>query len=76
MSTRQFGHHTLPTADAAYRDGYRTGARWRESYTPGGPLVFAVRQSDDAEFRAYCAATAENNREWLRGFADARKAAR
>lgn len=75
MSTRQFGDLTIPTAEASYEDGRATGRAWRDPYTPGGPCAFHVNHSDEPWFRAYCAATVENRREWQRGFQDGRRAA-
>ncbi len=64
----------IPTAEASYADGYRTGATWAEAYTPGGPFVvtpYGGVPANDPDWIAFCSATAENNREWRRGFDDA-----
>jgi hypothetical protein len=77
---RRFGPYPhgstgIPTAAASYADGHATGLTWRHVYTPGGPLVFRATVYEDADWRALCDATAENNREWLRGWTDGRTAA-
>jgi len=65
------------TAKASYDAGYETGRRWTENYTPGGPYwqrastypgPTAAAHPD--EYRAYCEATEENHREWMRGWHD------
>ena len=65
----------IPTAEEAYNDGYKTGADWATTYTPGGPAVFCVRAWEkEPNWVEWCAATEDNAREWLRGFDDGRAA--
>ena len=70
-----YGSADIPTAAASYADGHATGLTWRDDHTPGGPLVIRASAHEDADWRALCDATAENSREWLRGWADGRTAA-
>ena len=70
---RTFGtHRPIPTAEEAYNDGHKTGVTWRHSYYPGGSAAFGAGIYKDPDWVAWCAATQENAREWLRGFDDAR----
>jgi hypothetical protein len=69
----------IDTAEAAYEAGYRVGLHWQGDYVPGGPYVHAYRgvngpttREYPEEYRAYCIATAENHREWLRGWHEGR----
>jgi len=76
---RTFGNYRpLPTADVVYKDGFWTGEAWKHNYYPGGPAAFSagLTQKHDADWEAWCAATQENRREWLRGFDDGRAAAK
>jgi len=63
------------TAEAAYKDGYESGLRFPGG-RPGGPHITAPRGNEgrDPDWHAYCVATVENHREWLRGYDDAQKA--
>lgn len=69
----------IPTAEASYAEGYDRGLTWTAPWQPGGPFVVTPgvdTHGRDPDWVAYCEATRENNREWLRGFADGRAAAR
>ena len=75
---RRFGRYPaeggIPTAEASRADGYAAGLMWADDYQPGGPCVITAYKHElpDDDWAAYCAATAENRREWLAGFAAAR----
>lgn len=71
------------TADEAYTDGYECGMTWdkfypHNKYVPGGPYRcyykerFGRTPKDQADWKAYCEATQENNERWRKGFDDAR----
>lgn len=83
-ATRRFGIYPaaspgIPTAEDSYADGLRTGRAWSRTYRPGGPWVCTVGHGSTPahpDWIAYCAATRENNREWLRGFDAGRAEAR
>ena len=81
---RRFGAYpadrtSIPTAEASYAEGCERGLAWTAAWQPGGPFVVTPgvdTHGRDPDWIAYCEATRENNREWLRGFADGRAAAR
>jgi hypothetical protein len=79
-TTRRFGPYpaggtTCLTAEASRVEGYERGLTWTAPWQPGGPHVVTPgigAHGRDPDWIAYCAATRENNREWLEGFAAGR----
>lgn len=72
---RTFGkYRALQTAEASYKDGYQTGLKWDAPWAPGGPWFTHItpweEQTKDKDWVAFCKATVENNREWVRGWQD------
>lgn len=76
---RRFGQYPannqqgIYTAIAAYEDGFKSGQLWdsiKNPYVPGGPWICrsAFMHKTDSDWMAFCDATIENNREWLRGW--------
>ena len=82
LKYRRFGQYPvwpgvegLLTAESSHIQGFKTGLQWKESYTPSGPyILFPESWKKDPDYLAYCAATIENNNEWIRGFTEARNA--
>jgi hypothetical protein len=70
-----FNEEGILTAEASYQNGYDTGLTWKESYTPGGPMVYGPGMKKDKYWIAYCAALIENHNKWHDGFQDGRAAA-
>ena len=59
-----------------YKDGYRTGFKWSEKYTPGGPPIYFVdpyTDKDDNDWKEMCEDSITNSENWHRGFADGLK---
>jgi hypothetical protein len=74
---RRFGKYLfgspegIPTSEASYAEGYKTGKTWTDSHFPGGPwTVHPSYFNQDPDWLSCCEATKENNREWLRGWYD------
>lgn len=76
-ATRQFGSYaSQPTAEASYQEGYASGLKWKDkdNWIPGGPHFYrASFNQSNKDWVAFCAASEENNREWLRGWHDGNK---
>jgi len=72
--TLKFGKYPadgfVATLEEYYKDGFETGASWKEDYIPGGPWVcsYGFILTHDADWQAYCQHTKDGNAEWLRGF--------
>lgn len=58
------------TPEDGYRDGYRTGLTWAETYRPGGPHISKKGFSPDPDWIAYCERSLRIHEEWHRGFAE------
>jgi len=66
---RQSGtYDELPTFEESYTDGFKIGLTWDRPWTPGGPWVATKRVSKNPLWSSFCAATAENNKNWLAGW--------
>lgn len=67
----------IATEAESYRDGLESGRIWHWDHVPGGPFIFranvSARYFSDPDWIAYCARSADNNREWLRGWHKGRK---
>lgn len=81
--TLKSGHQpsAVSTESEAYHNGYDTGLNWNHPWRPGGPWIcgpalmpWQRREDVDPQWIAYCEATRENNKQWLRGFDDGRAA--
>lgn len=68
---RQIGKWNVLTPVASYVEGYNTGLNWDAPWIPGGPwYIYPDQYNHNADWEAYCKATLENNKEWLRGWQD------
>lgn len=74
QDTHSFGTRTLPTEEASYKDGYRSGLNWRFSHeSPGGPHIYSKGYDPDPDWVAYCQASLENNIAWKKGWKEGRE---
>ena len=58
----------INTTDEAYADGYKAGIGWTRHHTPGGPAVFTVRPTSDADWHTYCEQSRANHEAWMKGW--------
>lgn len=64
----------------SYFEGYHTGVTWKDSYTPGGPMVWAPCEARQfhrtdmthEQFNARAVLSKVQHEEWMRGFHDGR----
>lgn len=65
----------IRSSEEAFADGLASGMEWKDcdKYVPGGPWVCPRGHSREPDWIDYCAQSATNNREWLRGWHEGRR---
>lgn len=62
----------IATSKESYADGYKTGEKWKWDHTPGGPFIYSDPYHRNPDWQRYCLQSMQNNKEWLRGWREAR----